>query len=238
MGDVSAILQVYLFPKGEKENTMRELASPLRFEKRHVAITAAYSNPGFLYNMGNLLALFGSLALFVLLSGSGRGVTADGFAAHFLGNWPALLTTIASVIFFVSGLQYAKGWAKGFPPDTRSNNAGHALSTLGALTIGIALIGLARTEVALALAIVATILHAGGKLASWRSPTRDGYFKPMPLYSRVPYLTTLCLDMRNEVITSQSWNLLPANFVLPLCLLAATLFWARADWLLLQTVEE
>ena len=217
---------------------MRELASPLRFEDRPETIKATLSNPGLLYNIGNACAVFGTLTLFVLLSRSGRGVTADGFVAHFLGNWPAVLTTTASLVFWVSGMKYASAWAKGFPPDAKANSLGHALSTLGALTIGVALMGLARSEVSLALAIIATILHAGGKLVSWRSPTCDDYFKPMPLYSRVPYLTTLCLDIRSDVITSQSWNLLPANFVLPLCLLAATLFWARADWLLLQTVEE
>jgi hypothetical protein len=213
---------------------MRELASPLRLEDRAVNVTAALSNPGLLYNIGNSLAFFGTLALFVLLSGSGHGVTTEGLVAHFLGNWPAVLTTAASIIFWVSGMKYASAWARGFPPDARANAIGHALSTLGALMIGVALMGLARTEVALALAIIATILHAGGKLASWRSPNCDDYFKPMPLYSRVPYVTTLCLDMRSDVLAAGPWDALATGLVLPLFLLGATMFWARADWLLLQ----
>jgi hypothetical protein len=213
---------------------MRETISPLQFEPRPVEVAPTFSNPGLLYNIGNLIALCGALALFILLSGSGRGVTADGFVAHFLGNWPAVLTTLASLVFWVSGAQYAKAWAKGYPPEAKSNSAGHALSTMGALTIGIALIGLARTEVALALAIIATILHAGGKLASWRAPTRDGYFKPMPLFSRVPYVTTLCLDMRNDLLSGAALHEVAIVLALPLFLLIATLFWARADWLLLQ----
>ena len=217
---------------------MRELASPLRFERHHVDVVMTTSNPGLLYNIGNLIAFFGALALFMLLSGSGRGVTADGFVAHFLGNWPAVLTTAASLVFWVSGMQYAKAWSKGFPPEAKSNNAGHALSTLGALTIGVALMGLARTEVALALAFIATILHAGGKLASWRAPNADDYFKPMPLYSRVPYVTTLCLDMRSDVLAGSALNDVVTGLALPLFLLAATMFWARADWLLLQKVEK
>ncbi len=217
---------------------MRELASPIRFERSRVAVVPTFSNPGLLYNIGNLIAFFGALALFMLLSGSGRGVTADGFVAHFLGNWPAILTTAASLIFWVSGMQYAKAWAKGFPPDAKSNNFGHALSTLGALTIGVALMGLARTEVSLALAIIATILHAGGKLASWRAASRDDYFKPMPLYSRVPYVTTLFLDMRSDVLSGIALNDVVTGLALPLFLLVATMFWARADWLLLQKVGE
>ena len=216
---------------------MRELASPHRFGRRQVDFVSILSNPGLLYNIGNLIAFFGALALFMLLSRSGRGVTADGFVAHFLGNWPAVLTTAASLIFWVSGVQYAKAWTKGFPPEAKSNNAGHALSTLGALTIGVALMGLARTEVALALAIIATILHAGGKLASWRAPGADDYFKPMPLYSRVPYVTTLCLDMRSDMLAGGALNDVVTGLVLPLFLLVATMFWARADWLLLQKVK-
>lgn len=216
---------------------MRELASPHRFGRRQVDFVSILSNPGLLYNIGNLIAFFGALALFMLLSRSGRGVTADGFVAHFLGNWPAVLTTAASLIFWVSGVQYAKAWTKGFPPEAKSNNAGHALSTLGALTIGVALMGLARTEVALALAIIATILHAGGKLASWRAPGADDYFKPMPLYSRVPYVTTLCLDMRSDLLAGGALNDVVTGLVLPLFLLVATMFWARADWLLLQKVK-
>ncbi len=213
---------------------MRELASPLRFERRRVELKPTFSNPGLLYNIGNLIAFFGALALFMLLSGSGRGVTVDGFAAHFLGNWPAVLTTAASLIFWGSGVQYAKAWTHGFPPEAKSNKAGHALSTLGAFTIGFALMGLARSEVSLALAIIATILHAGGKLTSWRAPHCDDYFKPMPLYSRIPYVTTLCLDMRNDVLSGNAMTDVVTGVALPLFLLVATTFWARADWLLLQ----
>jgi hypothetical protein len=217
---------------------MRELAPPLSFERPRVDIVTTLSNPGMLYNIGNLIAFFGALALFILLSGSGRGATANGFIAYFFGNWPAILTTAATLIFWISGLQYAKAWAKSFPPEAKANNAGHALSTFGALTIGMSLMGLARTEVALALAIIATILHAGGKLASWLAPTRDDYFKPMPLYSRIAYVTTLCLDMRSDVLSGVGLNDVITGLVLPVFLLFATTFWARADWLLLQKASE
>lgn len=213
---------------------MRELVSPLRSENSADAIAATLSNPGQLYNIGNGLAFCGALVLFIWVSITGHSVTTDGFIAHFLGNWPALLTTTASVIFWISGMNYAKAWAHGFPPDAKANTYGHALSTLGAVIIGIALMGLARTEVSLALAIIATILHAGGKLASWQTPNADDYFKPMPLYSRVPYVTTLCLDMRSDFLMSTTWDGLLNSVVLPFFLLIATMFWAKADWLLLQ----
>ena len=216
---------------------MRKLASPLQFEDRPETITTTLSNPGLLYNIGNACAVFGALAFFVLLSRSDSGVTAGGFVAHFLGKWPTLLTTTASLVFWVSGMKYASAWANGFPPNAKANSMGHALSTCGALTIGVALMGLARTEVALALAIIATILHTGGKLVSWRSPKADDYFKAMPLYSRVPYVTTLCLDIRSDVLTDGRLEVLVTGLILPLSLLVATMFWARADWLLLQRTK-
>lgn len=212
---------------------MRELSTPLKEQRRPVNMTAALSNPGLLYNAGNLIAVAGSVAFLLLLSVSHRGVTTHGFVSHFLGNWPALLTTIASLVFWIGGIQYAKAWSRGFPPIAIYNSRGHGLSTLGAVLIGAALIGMARTEVALALAIIATILHAGGKLASWQAPDADGYFKPMPLYSRIPYVTTLCLDMRSDVLTALTPGALLGNLVLQICLILATIFWARADWLLL-----
>jgi hypothetical protein len=192
------------------------------------------SNPGVLYNCGNGLAIFGSALLFVFLANSHRDASMWG---HFLGSWPAVATTAASVIFWIGGMQYAKAWNKGFPPAAKANNAGHALSTLGALIIGIALIGLARSEVALALAIIATILHTGGKLVSWYAPEADDYFKPMPLYSRVPYVTTLFLDMRSDVMANTAIAAIPSVVVLPFFLVLATAFWARADWLLLQKAK-
>jgi hypothetical protein len=215
---------------------MVEHISPLHLEDHLDDAPAVFSNPGWLYNIGNLLALLGALLLFVLLAGSTLSFV--GLAAHFLGNWPAVLTTAASLIFWISGMYYAKAWAGGFPPHARSTAIGHGLSTLGALTIGVALMGLAHTEVSLALAIIATILHAGGKLASWRAPQSDTYFKAMPLYSRVPYFTTLCLDMRSDILAGAPLGATLIGLVLPLFLAMATLFWARADWILLQKSAE
>jgi hypothetical protein len=211
--------------------------SPALLARHRADVRDALSNPGFLYNAGNLMTFVGSVILFVVVSGGSQGLTLNGFAAHFLGNWPAALTTLATIIFWTSGMKYAAAWSHGFPPDQRLNGAGHAISTLGALTIGVALIGLARTEVALALALIATILHAGGKMVSWLAPQDDCYFKPMPLYSRIPYVTTLCLDMRSDLLTSATAREFASKITLPVFLLVATLFWARADWLLLPKAK-
>ncbi len=216
---------------------MSELVSPLRNSPSSPVANPINTNPGMLYNVGNLLALLGAVALVMLQGGVDAPLTGNRFVEHFLGNGPALLTTTATLVFWMSGIHYAKAWAHGFPPHASANALGHALSTFGALLVGLALMGLARTEVSLALAIIATILHTGGKLASWQAPQADDYFKPMPLYSRIPYVTTLCLDMRDIILSRHPIHEMTAGLALPLCLLAATLFWARADWLLLQKAK-
>jgi hypothetical protein len=190
-------------------------------------------NPGQLYNAGNALAIFGSLLSCAVLAGIQKSSVAYGIGNFFFGSLPAFLATLASVIFWVSGMKYAEAWKYGFPPMAKANAAGHALSTFGALLIGMALMAMARSEVALALAIVATILHVGGKWGSWTAPGSDTYFKPMPFYSRVPYVTSLCLDIRSDWLHSAAVDGVP-QILLPLGLIFAAAFWARADWCLLQ----
>jgi hypothetical protein len=212
---------------------MHRLTSRLAIDRPIFDFKQSSSNPGLLYNIGNAIAFFGAISAFVLHALLAQNLSGTSFAGHFIGTAPAVLTTVATLVFWIGGLNYAKAWAGGFPPQPVFNGRGHALSTLGAFSIGLALVLMARTEVALALALVATILHVGGKWVSWKAPDADQYFKPMPLYSRVPYATTVLLDLRNDMLTSHSLDDATIKVVLPLFLLVATLFWARADWLLL-----
>lgn len=212
-------------------------SSSAAIKSRPMAFSAVISNPGALYNVGNGIAFIGALLVVLTSEVLQSGSVIQGLEAYFLGSWPALCATIATALFWIGGMKYAAAWLHGFPPDPQANVAGHAFSTAGAFAIGLALIGLARTEVALALALIATIMHVGGKLASWKAPENDSYFKAMPLYSRVPYVTTLCLDLRSDMITSSTLSGLPMSVLLPLTLMLATMFWARADWLLLPQAK-
>jgi hypothetical protein len=213
------------------EFIMREVFSSATLEQSDFKIEMGLSNPGILYNIGNGIAFCGALLVFAATVP--HGFVVQGLGKHFLGNWPAAFTSMATVLFWLGGLKYARAWSHGFPPDATANAAGHALSSGGALLIGFALIGLARSDVALALALVATFMHLGGKLASWRIPDNDCYFKALPLYSRIPYVTALCLDLRAEYLSGASGTALAAALLLPLGLLVAAGFWGRADWLLL-----
>jgi hypothetical protein len=191
-------------------------------------------NPGQLYKVGNVLVIFSAVSSCVLLAGVQHLSVADSISDFFFGSLPSIVATAASFVFWTSSVKYADAWKKGFPPDQNSNAAGHALSTLGAILIGIALMAMARTEVALALAIVSTILHVGGKWGSWIAPGNDAFFKPMPFYSRIPYVTSLFLDIRADWLNSNGAAGDMSLVLLPLGLILATVVFARADWCLLQ----
>jgi hypothetical protein len=190
-------------------------------------------NPGLLYNCGNLISVLAACADCVFATKIAGQANVPNFTNYFFGTWPAMFTSMAVAVFLAGGNKYALAWKNEFPPDQKSNAHGHLLSALGALLIGIALLGLAQNQLAFFLAFVTTILHVGGKFGSLVAPTYDVQFKIMPLLSRATYVATLTLDVVAQVQHSQNTDQLIAKLILPACLIAATLFWARADWLLM-----
>ena len=192
----------------------------------------AVNNPGHMYNVGNLVAFAGALGIFALQIKLARGD--QSLWQHLFGTLEATATSLATLVFWIGGRKYATAWVRGFPPEERANRAGHVLSCFGAILIGVVLVRLAATETALALSLIATILHVGGKLGSWLAADQDRHFKPMPFYSRIPYAATLMLDLRHGFLTDlegQAWD---ASMLMPAMLIVATIFWARADWVLLD----
>lgn len=190
-------------------------------------------NPGFLYNSGNLISVLAACADCILTAKIAGQSNGPNFVDYFFGTWPAIFTSMAVAVFLVGGNKYTLAWKNGFPPDQKRNSKGHAISAFGALLIGIALLGLAQNQLALFLALATTCLHAGGKIGSWFAPENDAHFKIMPLLSRAPYVATLSIDVVAQVQHDQNIDFLIIKLILPVCLIAATLFWARADWLLM-----
>jgi hypothetical protein len=190
-------------------------------------------NPGLLYNVGNLISVLAACADCILAAMIAGQSNAPNFTNYFFGTWPAIFTSLAVAVFLMSGNKYALAWKYGFPPDQKRNAQGHILSAFGALLIGIALLGLAQNPLAFYLALVTTLLHVGGKLGSWAAPYDDVKFKIMPFLSRTTYVATLSLDIVSQIQNAQSTDALIAKLMLPASLIAATIFWARADWLLI-----
>ncbi len=191
------------------------------------------SNPGLLYNCGNLVSVLAACADCILAAKIAGQSNAPNFTNYFFGTWPAIFTSMAVAVFLTSGNRYTLAWKNGFPPDQRRNAQGHALSALGALLIGIALLGLAQNQLAFCLALITTFLHVGGKFGSLVAPTFDVQFKIMPLFSRTTYVATLALDVLAQAQHLHNTHALIAKLILPTGLIAATFLWARADWLLM-----
>lgn len=190
-------------------------------------------NPGLLYNYGNFISVLAACADCIFAAKIAGQSNAPNFTNYFFGTWPAIFTSMAVVVFLVGGNKYALAWKNGFPPDQKHNAQGHIVSALGALLIGIALLGLAQSQLALILALITTCLHVCGKFGCWVAPQYDAQFKIMPLLSRITYVASLSFDIAAQVQHSQSLDIWTSKLVLPAGLIAATLFWARADWLLM-----
>jgi hypothetical protein len=200
--------------------------SLLEITKQHL------QNPGRLYNYGNYVALAAAF-LHCIVSAQIKGAaTSAEIMDFFLGSWPALFTSLAVMLFFVSGKKYAMAWAKGFPPLEIYNSHGHALSAIGAVLVGIGLIGLSQNWISLMLAVITTLLHAGGKFGSWSCAENDRFFKMMPLFSRVIYITSLGLDILAISLQSNYGAEMLVQMLFPVLLVCAAMVWARADWML------
>jgi hypothetical protein len=190
-------------------------------------------NPGLLYNAGNLISVLVACADCIFAAKLAGQSNSPNIAHYFFGTWPAIFTSLAVAVFLASGNKYALAWKNGFPPNQKCNAQGHALSALGALLIGIALLGLAQNQLAFYLALITTFLHVGGKFGSLVAPTYDVQFKIMPLLSRTTYVATLALDVLAQAQHLHNTHALIAKLILPTGLIAATFLWARADWLLM-----
>jgi hypothetical protein len=200
---------------------------------RRLSFPKFLHNPGLLYNSGNLISVLAACADCILAARIAGQSNGPNFINYFFGTWPAIFTSMAVAVFLIGGNEYTLAWKNGFPPDQKRNSQGHAISAFGALLIGIALLGLAQNDLAIFLSLVTTCLHTGGKLGSWIIPERDAQFKIMPLLSRATYVATLTIDVVAQVQYSQNNDALIVKLIMPACLIAATLFWARADWLLM-----
>jgi hypothetical protein len=189
-------------------------------------------NPGRLYNDGNLVALAGAISYCAISAQLKGAATLSELKVFFFGSWPALFTTLAVIIFFISGKKYADAWAKGFPPNENLNTQGHALSTIGAVLVGFGLIGLSQNIFSLVLAVITTLLHAGGKFGSWTRMGHDAFFKTLPLLSRATYVASLSWDIATIVTQNSYGTDMIVQMLFPAALICAAALWSRADWLL------
>ena len=191
------------------------------------------SSPGALYNFGNLLGLLAGLAVSVAgatFAVNAANSIADLTIGYFIGNRAALLTTVATIIFFASGNAYDRGLASGQGPFR-----GDLLSGVGAMVLGAALMALGSPI----LAATSGLLHDAGKFGSaaaargphaTRQTVRLDLFRWAVLASRAPGLIVAASQIFEQTLN----NTRPLNFVLPATMLACYSLWSLADITLLQ----
>ncbi len=184
-------------------------------------VARMFQTPGSTYNTGNAITLAGSIL--AVASGAGDQSLAEGLVNFFAGNLPATAASLGTLAFFYSGRQYDRAWINGSPPDKTLNDRGHLWSAIGASLIALSLVGLSATSFGMAAAIAGGVLHTAGKLGCLIDPKREDYYKFMPLYSRVPALAALALDLCDPT----------AGLILPTALVVSNVVWARADSMLL-----
>jgi hypothetical protein len=191
------------------------------------AVRARLAGPGGYYNVGNALGLGVGIALSAAAAGDAGSRAVAGAVEYLAGNGAAVALTAATAVFFWSGEVYHRAWARGFPPDEGLNRRGDLLSGIGAVALGVALLGFGQPV----LAAFSGLLHALGKLGSafaWRSAGWPAgwpdAWRTAVLASRVPAMLAALIELARVA----AW---PAAAG-PLTLLVCYVLWAKADLLL------
>jgi hypothetical protein len=198
------------------------------------ALRRRMGGPGGLYNTGNFLGL--AVGIAVQMENAADGGAARALAVYLAGNVSALMLTLATLIFFVSGEAYHRAWQNGFPPDKGLNRLGDFLSAIGALALGAALFALGHPV----LAATAGLMHAAGKFGSTMCTREAGQgvnwpwiFRASVLASRLPAMLAALIELAGHVpVLAQGEPVLPA--LMPATLLVCYLLWAKADLILFR----
>lgn len=197
-------------------------------------LRARMQGPGGYYNLGNVIGLTTGIVAVLLAPRAGEAETAFGAViAHLAGSAAAATLSLALIIFFISGEVYFRAW-RASPPRIALVRLGDLLSAAGALTLAVSLALLGDV----ALAIVSTVLLAGGKLGSAAMPRAEWIVSPPGLPTFDPFRWSVILSRLPAIL-----GLVGAIFLAsaPLgvtaqqsILLGCYLLWLRADWLLLR----
>ncbi|WP_157959944.1 hypothetical protein [Devosia submarina] len=185
--------------------------------------------PGALYNLGNVIGFGVGLGVALhtpRLTGDREAGPWERCIEFMIGSPAAFAVTLATLVFFWSGLVYSKAWTNGAPPDPSLNMQGDLLSGIGAICLAVGLFMVGEPF----LAATAGCLHALGKLGSAIGSSgllaRPGHgsdfyviSKDIVLASRIPALLSSVIGFKGDILS--------VSFVV------CTLIWAGADWKLL-----
>lgn len=189
-----------------------------------------YWDPGRLYNLGNLAGFFGGAgAAIATAPRDATGSSALGQLENYaFGNTPALMLSLATLIFFVAGLAYTRAWHNDAAPDRKMSQVGDALSGIAAIAFGagVALLGNPI------LAASGGAMHALGKFGSaflvesksGRMPNRLSYLcKQLVLLSRIPAICAAAVGL------VQAEHGTTVQIILSINVIFCCIVWAAAD---------
>lgn len=204
--------------------------------------------PGGYYNLGNALGLFAGLAFQLLAAGAEAGASlSEAVREYLVGSPGSTALSVSMIMFLVSGEMYHRAFATRAGPDAMMMRRADFLSGLAALVLAISLVLFGS----LWLALVSTVLLAGGKLGNALSPEgrwpvhfdfpsfrgstlhrECDLFRLAPALSRVPAIAAVLIEITRLLTVG------PAGLGLHLAqsavLLICYLLWARADLLLMR----
>lgn len=204
--------------------------------------------PGGYYNLGNALGLAAGMAFQVIAARGDAGASmSEAVREYLIGSPGATALSLAMIMFFVSGEMYHRALATRSEADVMMLRWADFLSGVAALVLAVSLVLFGS----LWLALVSTVLLAGGKLGNalspeGRWPVRIEFLSPggttlrrewdlfrvAPLLSRVPAIVAILIEITRLLTVG------PPDLALHLAqsavLLVCYLLWARADFLLLR----
>jgi hypothetical protein len=207
--------------------------------KHITAFGARLRDPGFLYNLGNVICLAAGVTATIIAS-SARDVGDRSLAAHifsfFVGSPAATLISLATLSFFVGGMAYSKAWQHGLPPDPAQNRKGDIYSGIGAAFFGAGMMLIGNPLLALS----GGLMHALGKFGSAAAGDRTLGFasrelqlrslcKDLVLLSRFPAILSALTGAASALL---SFDI--ATLLLPISAVICCLFWMLADFHLLS----
>lgn len=196
------------------------------------------TGPGGVYNLGNIIALTGGIAVQVI------GTSGDvGFSTivmnYLFGNPGASCLTLAMIIFFISGEAYHRAWRDAENPILKLNRWGDFLQGIAGVVLTVALVAFGNTF----LAISAGLLLVVGKFGSAAFPETDQHTEAgkqfawacrvMVVVSRFPSLGALGVSL---VAFALSGGDLAAVLMAGLMFICY-LIWLSADYLLWSVTQ-
>lgn len=196
-------------------------------------LTSRIAGPGAIYNAGNLLALFGGMAVYWQQAPDQSSIQ-SAIYQYLMGSPDAAWLSLSMMIFLVSGEIYHRAYRSMSEVSETVLQWADFISGLAAIALTIALVHLGD----IVLALAAGGLLAGGKLGSAVLPMFGrvhtariaSWLRWAVVASRLPSILSLLMTIYLVLQTNQPWE----AAALPAIMTISFLLWLLADLCLMR----